>query len=338
MTTRPLIFYGGKGGVGKTTLATARAHLLAADGHETLLVSTDPAHSTSDLLATPLGNEPKRVTTRLQALEIDSEADAAAYIDRIRRDAAEVVSPETLPSVERHLDLARHSPGTAEGALLDRLVDLIAECPDRYQRIVFDTAPTGHTLRLLALPELLTGLVEGLVRQRERVAGAERMLRNLAGDHEPPDDPVLRRLRARRDALRATRQRLLDDAAFHLVLTPERLPIEETARTAATLSDHGLRLAEIVVNRVLPDEADGAFMRERVEQQAERLQEIEERLGHYPLRVIHHAPRDITGPDDLPQIIDALAPPPTSAGSAVSPPSSARTLGSSRGSRDSSDE
>lgn len=310
MSERPLVFYGGKGGVGKTTLATARAHLLAEQGHVTLLVSTDPAHSTSDLLGTPLGNAPQRVGDRLQAVEIDSEADAAAYVDRIRREAAEVVSPETLPSVERHLKLALHSPGTVEGALLDRIVDLIAECPDRYDRIVFDTAPTGHTLRLLALPELLTGLVQGLVRQRERVAGTERMLRNVAGEHEPPDDPVLRRLRSRRDALQATRQRLIDDAAFHLVLIPERLPIEETARTTATLSEQGLHLAEIVVNRVLPSDAEGTFMRERLEQQAQRLEEIQARLGDRPTRVIPHAPRDVTEPDDLRQIVAALAEPP----------------------------
>jgi arsenite/tail-anchored protein-transporting ATPase len=306
LTARPLVFYGGKGGVGKTTLAAARALVLAGEGHETLLVSTDPAHSTADLLGVPLGNTPTPVGEHLHALEIDAEADAEAYVARIKKDAAAVVSPEALPGVERHLDLARQSPGTVEGALLDRLSELIAQCPGTYERIVFDTAPTGHTLRLLALPELLTGLVEGLVRQRERVAGADRMLRNVAGDDGPADDPVLRRLRDRREVLRVTRRRLLDDAAFHLVLVPERLPIEETVRAAVVLSEAGLRIAEVVVNRVLPETVEGDFMRQRAEQQAAYLAEIDRRLAAYPRVRIRHAPRDITAPEDLDVVMDAI--------------------------------
>lgn len=307
MLLRRLVFYGGKGGVGKTTLAAAHAHLLARQGASTLLVSTDPAHSTADLLGATLGNEPREVARHLAAVEIDAEADARAYVARIKDDARAVVSPEAMPGVERHLDLALHSPGTVEGALLDRLVDVMASCPQPYERIVFDTAPTGHTLRLLALPELLTGLVDGLVRQRERVAGAERMLRNLAGDDAPADDPVLRRLRDRRTRLREARTRLLEDAAFRLVLVPERLPIEETARAMDTLATHGIHVEEVVVNRVLPAEATGAFLAERRAQQEEYLAEIDRRLGHVPRRWITHEPRDVDSPSGLAPIIDALA-------------------------------
>ena len=131
-----------------------------------------------------LTGEPQNVEGELWAVEIDAEKDAAEYIEKIKEDAKDSVSIEVQPTVEQHLDLAKNSPGTEESALFDRFVDLIALSPDEYDRIVFDTAPTGHTLRLLTLPALLTAWAEGMVRQREKVAGMERMMRNLAGSDE----------------------------------------------------------------------------------------------------------------------------------------------------------
>lgn len=294
---RPLLFFGGKGGVGKTTMAAATATLLAGRGHRTLLVSTDPAHSTADLLRAPLGNRPAQVAEQLWALEIDSEADADAHVARIAEDAAGTVSREVLPTVEAHLALARQSPGTLESALLDRFVDLMAACPDQWDRIVFDTAPTGHTLRLLALPQLLTAWVGGMARQREKVAGTNRMLRNLAGADEPAAaDPVVARLRERRDRLREAGHRLRADAALWLVVVPERLPIEETARALSTLADHNLDVAGLIVNRVLPADPAGPFMRARLADQATRLDEIDRRFSDRRLLRVVHQPHEISDP------------------------------------------
>jgi len=169
-----LVFFGGKGGVGKTTLAAAFASLLAEKGQKTLLVSTDPAHSTSDILGKKLSGEPTEIGSNLFAVEIDAAADASEYIEKIKRESKDSVSPEVLPTVEKHLEMSKSNPGTEESALFDRFVDLIALCPGTYDRVVFDTAPTGHTLRLLTLPALLSAWVEGMVRQREKVAGMER--------------------------------------------------------------------------------------------------------------------------------------------------------------------
>ncbi|TCJ16455.1 arsenic transporter [Rubrobacter taiwanensis] len=296
---RRLAFFGGKGGVGKTTLATAFAALLAGRGERTLLVSTDPAHSTSDLLGVRLASEPVEVEENLWGAEIDAAAESAAYIERIKEDSRKSVSPEVRPTVEKHLDLTKASPGTEESALFDRFVDLIALCPEEFDRIVFDTAPTGHTLRLLTLPALLTAWVEGMVRQREKVAGMERMLRNLAGDESSDEDPILNRLRERRDKFHHARHRLLEDTTLYLVLIPERLPIEETARTLEALTGEGIEVGALLVNRVLPEVAEGEFMRSRLEQQAEYLEEIERRFGKRPIVRVEQDARDITGRDQL---------------------------------------
>jgi arsenite/tail-anchored protein-transporting ATPase len=304
--TRRLVFFGGKGGVGKTTLAAAFATLLAGRGERTLLVSTDPAHSTSDVLGAKLSGETTQIEEDLFGVEIDAASDASAYVEKIKEDVRESVSPEVLTSVYKHLDLAKSSPGTEESALFDRFVDLIALSPGEYDRIIFDTAPTGHTLRLLTLPALLTAWVEGMVRQREKVAGMERMLRNLAGEEGAGDDPILNRLRERRDKFHHARHRLLVDTTFYLVLIPERLPIEETARTLSTLSENGIVVGGLVVNRVLPDVAEGDFMRARLEQQSEYLREIEERFREQRIIRVEQDARDITRREQLAAIAEQL--------------------------------
>ncbi|MDP8949823.1 MAG: ArsA family ATPase [Actinomycetota bacterium] len=306
MNDRRLVFFGGKGGVGKTTLAAAFATLLARRGEKTLLVSTDPAHSTGDILGARLSGEPEHVDGNLWAVEIDATADAEAYIERIKEDARESVSAEVLSTVEKHLDLAKSSPGTEESAMFDRFVDLISLSPSEYDRTVFDTAPTGHTLRLLTLPALLTAWAEGMVRQREKVAGMERMLRNLAGEEGAGDDPILDRLRERRDKFHHARHQLLEDTTFYLVLIPERLPIEETARTLNTLTENGIVVGGLVVNRVLPDVAEGDFMRARLEQQSEYLREIEGRFGGQKIIRVEQDARDIARWEQLESIARQL--------------------------------
>lgn len=252
---RPLCFFGGKGGVGKTTLAAAYACLLASRGLRTLVASTDPAHSLADALAVPLGDEPVDLGERLWACEIDGERAAQRRVRQVASEAEQAVPREVMPAVEQHLHRAASSPGTVESALMDRLADLLDDLPRRFDRIVVDSAPTGHMLRLLNLPALLTPWIEGLTRQRERARGTERMLSGMLG-RPRTEDPLLERLHQRRDRLHDTRHRLLDEALVHLVLVPERLPLAETERAARELTDGGLTLGPVVVNRVAeqPDE------------------------------------------------------------------------------------
>jgi arsenite/tail-anchored protein-transporting ATPase len=306
LLTERLVFFGGKGGVGKTTLAAAYAGS-SARHRQTLLVSTDPAHSTSDLLGVALTNEARDIKENLAAVELDPDADAAAYIEKIKEAARGSVSREVLPTVHKHLDLARSAPGTYESALFDRFVDLIHECPDPYDAIVFDTAPTGHTLRLLHLPALLTAWIEGIVRQREKVSGMERMLHNLAGDESASADPILETLRERRERFHTARHRLMEDAVFYLVLIPERLPIEETARTLEVLDGAGMKVGGLVVNRVVPELDGGEFMAARLEQQAEYLAEIDRRWSGVRRIRIEQQPRDISSPGDLQALADPLS-------------------------------
>jgi arsenite-transporting ATPase len=145
-----------------------------------------------------------------------------------------------------------------------------------------------------------------MVRQREKVAGMERMMRNLTGDDEPGGDPILNRLRERRDKFHHARHRLLEDTTFYLVLIPERLPIEETGRALKVLTDNDIRVGALIVNRVFPDSADGDFMRSRLEQQSEYLAEIDERFEKKKVVRVEQEARDITEREQLDPIARQL--------------------------------
>jgi arsenite-transporting ATPase len=295
-----VLFFGGKGGVGKTTLAGAAALALADDGLRTLLVSTDPAHSTGDLLDLALGDEPRLVTERLWAVEIDPAAEADRYIQGVKDRLADVTPPRLLGEVERQIDIARVTPGAEEAALFDRFARIL-ECDlATHDRLVFDTAPLGHTLRLLALPEQMDAWMAGLVARRRQVTVLGRAWRRVSGAaaaSEERADPVLAALDARRARFQQAR-RLLTDAArcqFHFVLIPERLPILETERAVTTLESYGIRVGSMFVNRVLPDDADGAFLARRRERERAYLRRIDQRLGRYPVVRVPLLDADVAG-------------------------------------------
>src|SRR5262245_60728822 len=150
-----VLFFGGKGGVGKTTCASAMALAASQAGRRVLLVSTDPAHSTSDLFERPIGPEPISLLPNLSGLEIDGGFESTRYVTRVKEQIAGLFGPHILKEASRQIDLAASMPGAEEVALFDRMGELIRGEDTRYDLIIFDTAPTGHTLRLIQMPELM---------------------------------------------------------------------------------------------------------------------------------------------------------------------------------------
>ncbi|MDA2812563.1 ArsA family ATPase [Nocardiopsis sp. RSe5-2] len=252
----PIVFFGGKGGVGKTTMAAAYALKCADAGLRTLVVSTDPAHSLGDAFETRLGDKPVKVADALWAREPDADAAVERRIGEVTDDAYRALPRDIMPAVSRHLQHAASSPGMAESALADLLMDTMEEVPRAWDRLVVDSAPTGHLLRLLALPELLTPWVRGLARQRERVLDADRLAAGIVGGPaEAPEDPLLEKLHARRHKLERAAERLRGDAWVRLVMIPRRMVLAETERAAEQLAKAGFRLGPAVINQV-PEDAD----------------------------------------------------------------------------------
>lgn len=297
---REVLFFGGKGGVGKTTCAAATALAASRAGRRVLLVSTDPAHSTSDIFERPIGPEPVALLPNLWGLEIDAATESARYVGEVKERVRQLFGHSILKEAYKQIDLAASMPGAEEVALFDRMGALIRGEDARFDLVVFDTAPTGHTLRLVRMPELMDAWIRALTRSRRAMLGVE-------GDDR--EDPILMSLRDRFDRLQALRARLMSGrtTAFVLVLIPERLPIEETARAAVQLDETGVKVAGLIVNRVLPAETADPFLQARREQEQVYLDEIAARFADRPRVYLPQYPRDVYGLASLDRVADALA-------------------------------
>ena len=309
-----VVLYGGKGGVGKTTCATAHALALskgAADG-KTLVVSTDPAHSLGDAFERDLGGEPTAVTDSLFAAEVDAATGQAAYQSVVEaladefRDAGLRLQREDL---ERLFE-AGLIPGGDEVAALEYIARYTSA---EYDTVVFDTAPTGHTLRLFDLPEVLdeTLGVAGAIQQRVRRTArtARSMVFGPAaywGDRDESEEIESLRERV------ATVGDLLRDPArtqFRVVLTPEQMAIAETERLVARLDEASVPIDSLVVNRLF--ENDDGCQCDRCERDARRhagrLQDIEAGFD-LPTRVVPELEGEPRGVDALSELGHYLLP------------------------------
>ena len=252
------VFFAGKGGVGKTVVSCATASWLAGHGHRTLLVTTDPAAHIGDVLGTSVGPEPAPVdgVANLWAARVDAKAAAVAYTERIIADAVtRGRSAESITAMREELD----SPCTEEMAAFDRFIELASR--DTYDVTVFDTAPTGHTLRLLELPIDWSRQLDVKVFASVDTAAADDVAKARFGQ-------VIEMMR---DPARST---------FAFVIYPEATPIVEAERAIRELGSLGIPLGLVVANMVLPaDACRTPYARARFHMQQRYLAEISRRFA-----------------------------------------------------------
>jgi arsenite-transporting ATPase len=308
------VFFGGKGGVGKTTVSSAYALKCANAGLATLVVSTDPAHSTSDVFDQQFDDDPRPVdgVDNLHAMEIDPEEEVEEHLMETKRALGDQVSPALVNEIDRQIEMAHQTPGAYESALFDRFVDVMRDS-DAYDRVVFDTSPTGGTLRLLSLPEFLQGWIDRLLAKRQQ--SVKLFERAAIGNQEPrrmlDGDPIIARLQARKELFEYAEETLRDQARFFLVLNPDTLSIRETERAIAGLSEYDLSVAGLVVNRLTPapdddEQGRGArYLRDRVATERDRLDTIRERFEVPLVAAIETRVAEVRG-DLLREVADEL--------------------------------
>ena len=298
------IFFGGKGGVGKTTAAAAAALLLldnAAEGERILLFSTDPAHSLSDSLGLEIGDRLVEVArrgvgvaaSRLLAREMDAVAALAEFKTRHRAVLAEIADRGTLldeADINELLDLSL--PGMDEVMSLFELSEVERE--GSFARVVVDTAPSGHTSRLLRLPEVFRRWAYALDRMNEK---HRYMVAQFARGRRARVDEVEVFLKELSERIEAARRILFDPAraSFTLVTIPEALSVEESVRYFRILRDEGVPVTDALVNRVERERDDCPYCRARTRAQSPWLAEIEREFNPLHLRRVPLLPQEIRG-------------------------------------------
>lgn len=321
LATQPIIFVGGKGGVGKTTTAAALASRYAAQQKKTLIISTDPAHSLGDVLNMSLSNEKTAITPYLDALELNPDVIVDAHFKQVERTITGYANPDMMPKIREHLRLSKSAPGAQEAAMLESMCQhLVAAADAGYEHIVFDTAPTGHTLRLLVLPEMMGAWTDGLLAQQRRQSKLRSAATSLDLDNnndkndvsnpfakQKPDrwEQAVSVLEKRKQLFRQAGALLHDreKTAIVLVMTADVLPLAETKRAIQQLEETTLTPAAIVVNQLITPMQTDEFWRKRADRQQQLMNEIESSFADYPVYPIYLQQTDVRGTEALSKLL-----------------------------------
>ncbi|MFH1856380.1 MAG: ArsA family ATPase [Candidatus Omnitrophota bacterium] len=300
--TLKLILFGGKGGVGKTTCA-ASAGLYLANYFKTLLFSTDPAHSLSDSLGRKIGDEIRSVrclsmgikgVENLYALEVNAEKALSEfkieYEGQIKKilDTSTYLDQEDIDSI-----FALPIPGMDEVMGFKTIVDLTES--GNFDKYIVDTAPTGHALRLLSLPELLDEWIKVMAKMRWKY---RYMVESFAGTYRPDEgDDFLVDMKKTVKKI----ENILKDknkCEFIAVTIPEEMAILETERLVNSLRRYGITVRQLIINNVV-ESRDCAFCRERKKEQSGYISKIRKKFSGLEITEIYLQPHEVNGIDRL---------------------------------------
>jgi arsenite-transporting ATPase len=295
-----LILFGGKGGVGKTTCASSAGLYLANHNQKALLISTDPAHSLSDSLGTKIGDEIKQIEGihQLSAIEVSAEKALSnfkvEYEDELRRllDTSTYLDGEDIDSI-----LALPIPGIDEVTGFKAIVDFIEE--GKFDHYIVDTAPTGHALRLLTFPEILDDWIKVMAKMRWKY---RYMITSFAGKYRPDgaDDFLMsmkKTVKKIQGLLRGQGR-----CEFIIVTLPEDMAIKETERMIKRLDQYGMKVKQMVINHVVPEQVDCPFCQARREEQEKYIGQIREKFSDLNITMLPLQPHEVKGIEALRQI------------------------------------
>jgi arsenite/tail-anchored protein-transporting ATPase len=278
------IFFGGKGGVGKTVLAGTAALWSAQQGKRTLLASTNPVHSLSSLLDQNVFGKPTQVSgvPNLHAYEIDTRE----TIEKSKKEIREKIEwflkyADIKTKADEFVESATMNPAFEESAMFENMIDLMFE--DKYESYVFDTAPTANARRLLGMSSVYSMWVNKMVQSREEATSLKELLSYSKKKKEK--DPLMDYLLNLRERMGRAKELLTDPelTSFFFVTLPEALPIAVITRFINWFHEFGIPVGGVVVNMVIdkssvkPDTPD--FVKNRVLMQDEYMQEIEKLFG-----------------------------------------------------------
>src|SRR5512135_2386495 len=277
------IFFGGKGGVGKTVMAGAAALWSAKQGRKTLLASTNPVHSLSNLMEQDVFGKPAVVCDEKMCYAF--EIDTRDTIERSKQEIREKINwflkfADITTKAEDFIESATMNPAFEESAMFENMMDIMFK--DEYDFYVFDTAPTANARRLLGMSKVYSLWVEKMLKSREEAKSLREM---LSFSKKKEKDPLMDYLLGFKDRMTKAQSLLTDDnlTAFFFVTLPESLPIAVITRFINWFYEFGIPVGGVVVNGIIQKEQvskDAAeFVRNRVKMQDDHMGEIWQIFG-----------------------------------------------------------
>jgi len=283
-----VLFFIGKGGVGKTTGSAAVSVTLSKKGYKTLIVSIDPAHNLGDVFEVKLNDKPKQIAENLYAMELDMEKLIKTYLKHLEENLKHMYRYLTVINLEKYFEVLRFSPGIEEYATLEAIREILQR-GEEWDIIIFDTPPTGLTLRVLALPEIALIWTKKLIEIRKKILEKRRAIENIQGERKfviegeeyklpsrEEEDPVMKELKRYKAEIAFVRGVITnpEKSSTIAVMNPEMLPLYETERAYEALRKFKIPFNLMVVNKVIELEEGVPRIRVKMETQRKVLEEI----------------------------------------------------------------
>ncbi len=298
---RRYIMFGGKGGLGKTTLSATSAFWLASQGKRVLLFSVDPQASLSDIFERDLfGRGPVPIMQNLWAQEVDADRRIRDYQDEIRKKILDMYGFDRVPEeIDNYIAAASAEPAMEESAIFDAVVDIIVQ--GDYDYYIYDLVPLGHALYYLSMAKVYDEWINKITKLREDMRQYDQVAATMRREETVTEDQILGELTYIKERINAS-SRILTDAkrtAFFFVVVPEEMIILDTKKAAALFAKFDVPISGYVVNRVLPAELTREnlppYLRNRIGMQERHLGEISASFGSQVLAYVPEMERDITG-------------------------------------------
>jgi arsenite-transporting ATPase len=317
-------FFIGKGGVGKTTTAVAYSLMKAEEGKNVLIVSLDPAHNLGDVLKEALKDEPRQVYRNLWAAEVDFDKMVRKYMDELADEVKDIYGYLKIFNLEGYVDTLKYSPGIEEHATLEKIKEILKKNTEesKYDIIVFDTPPTGLTVRIMALPKVTLIWLDKLIDLRLAILGRRKMLSKALGEPlkvnlggkmievatDPEDDPIYKELEKMKEETSWVNGILTDSrrCSVVMVVNPEVLPVVEAERAAVALRSLNVPVTHLVVNKVLNPESVGPELKELLRQQEDAMKLINEKFAGLKIIKIPMLPWEPVGIEKIKSVTDYL--------------------------------
>ncbi len=307
MTTpsRPMrvILFTGKGGVGKTTLSAATAVACARGGLRTIVLSTDAAHSLADVLDTTIGGDPKLIEPNLTAQEVSVNVELRRHWGRIQKYLTQFLAARGYQ--EPLAEELAVVPGMEDLFALIKLLDL--EESGEYDVAIIDCAPTGSTLQLLGLADVLQWYMEKFYDIEKRIALAIKPIAERVIKAPMPDKEVYSNVENIYARVMKVRDLLTDPdrASIRLVTNPEKIVVQETQRAHTYLSLFGFPVDAVMTNRILPDAAGKGFFKDWIRLQKEYVERIHQAFAPLPILSTPLYPTEMLGRERLAEMAAA---------------------------------